>query len=167
MYRSPSTCLETFLESLNWTIDHLNREGLNEHIIMGDMNIDLRSKNSIAEDYMNVMIILAVEEEHQHGEKRVQQAAKIDYEKIKRVSAQEDWSSLRNCDGRNSDRASELDLVNQLACELVDKIRKVTENSKIVIDKCEKRRKGWITEGIITSIKRRDEMYTEGKSKND
>ncbi|KAJ8686998.1 hypothetical protein QAD02_022792 [Eretmocerus hayati] len=91
---------------------------------------------------------------------------------MKRLAAQEDWSLLRNCDcgnGGNSDGASdhcELDLVNQLACQLVDEIPKVTENSKIVIDKGEKKRKSWITIEMTRSIKKRDEMYREAKSNN-
>ncbi|KAJ8671214.1 hypothetical protein QAD02_002473 [Eretmocerus hayati] len=55
IYRSPSTCVRRFMVSLDCTLERLRQGRTKDYIIMGDINIDLRNKNQITEEYLNIM----------------------------------------------------------------------------------------------------------------
>lgn len=55
VYRSPSTCSEQFVLELKPYLEQINRIVLDNHIFIGDINLNINQENEIVFDYMNIL----------------------------------------------------------------------------------------------------------------
>lgn len=81
---------------------------------------------------------------------------KINYKKLASLAENEDWSYI--LEEQNPDFCINL---------LMDRIHNITILASYKNYNSKKKRKNWITKGIIKSIKRRDYLYKKAKKSND